>query len=220
MLNKAINILKGEVTIKACLLETLQCVEASNLAHIAHLTDKKYGYTVAHLLAFASPSSELREFKNLTGSGAFTNITVEDVLEFAMAGKKPLYISVALFNKERELLVQDHVKRGCWCPVGGMVNEGENILTAAMRELNEETLLDESDVSFINCSTYECETYVSKVMWYFHCSEKEPVNAETKKHREQKWCSIEELESMELNQTLAHIVESVGFMLTNIKKEK
>lgn len=61
-----------------------------------------------------------------------------------MVGKKPVIVvtvDVAIFNAERELLLQHRAKDGTWGLIGGFMELGEAVEDAARREVLEETEL-------------------------------------------------------------------------------
>ena len=95
------------------------------------------------------------------------------------------------------VLVQDHVKSGCWTIPVGKAEEGETPLEAISRELQEELGLRViKGVCLLDIEQY-CEVHgavVRQVVFDIEVSNiGEWVNREPEKHREVRWMVVGEL---------------------------
>lgn len=123
-----------------------------------------------------------------------------EVIVFKLIQKKPLFL----------LLKRQPDRGGFWQPVTGGVEKGEELLTSALREMEEETGIDHYVRVLENLHYFEFEAngghgwtkeYVYGVQ--VHEDAESVISGE---HSEQKWCFLEE--ALEL---LKYETNKVGF---------
>lgn len=97
------------------------------------------------------------------------------------------------------VLVQDHVKSGCWTIPVGKAEPGETYITTITRELKEEMDLDvKSGRSILEKEEYCVDALVQQVVFEITVSNlSELKNLEPEKHRELKWMTVKELAKKE-----------------------
>lgn len=97
----------------------------------------------------------------------------------------PCGVAMAIVNMKGELLVLDHVKHNKLSFPGGKVEQGETLLEAIMRELEEEVGITSVDI------LREQEVWIENPSMRFYVflgiTDQTPVNNEPHKHRSLQW---------------------------------
>ena len=111
----------------------------------------------------------------------------------------------AVLRKGEMVLVQDHVKSGCWTIPVGKAESGETYLEAITRELKEELNLNVQSGRLRLEKEQYCEGVGATVLHVVYDIEvsnlEELTNLEPEKHREVRWMSIGELKLKKLTDT-------------------
>lgn len=108
----------------------------------------------------------------------------------------------AVIRNRNLVLVQDHIKSGCWTIPVGKAEPGETYLAAITRELKEELNLEvKSGRSLIEKEQYckGVDAMVMQVVFEIEVRDiKEIKNLEPEKHRSIVWMKVEELKKTKL----------------------
>jgi len=107
-------------------------------------------------------------------------------------------VAAVIKNEAGEILMQEHVKYGCWTIPVGKVKEGQDIVDGLRQEIMEECGLEIIEFSEMTRQNflYEREGKKVKVAGYLFEITKyvgEPQNMEPLKHNQQLFLSIEEI---------------------------
>jgi ADP-ribose pyrophosphatase YjhB (NUDIX family) len=125
-------------------------------------------------------------------------------------------VSAVIKNSEGEILMQDHVKYGFWTIPVGKTKEGQNVIDAIKEEVFEECNLIVEELREMGFKDIEyiregkkmiVPAYVFEILKYSG----ELQNKEPKKHKEQKFMSIEEVKNLPyLSDSTIMFLESLG----------
>ena len=121
----------------------------------------------------------------------------------------PRVVTCLLVNIDGELLVlkrSDKVRtyKGLWGGIAGYIEEGEEAYETALKEMREETGLEEKDIEFIEkvnpvkfTDFYEGEKYDWEVFpFLFKYEKKDKIHIDWE-HSEYRWISPSEIEKMD-----------------------
>lgn len=123
-----------------------------------------------------------------------------------------LGVKVLVFNKNNQVLIlrrSSKVSRsGGWDFPGGGVDKGENPLSAATREIKEETALNVNEL-------YPVSTYLAKtdgeddlIIGYVAKTDNEQVKLVGWEHDDFKWVAIEELRKLDLPKEHTAVIDA------------
>lgn len=167
-----------------------------------------------------------REYNNLILSfqkGLYSEDKFHDLMK-AMTGSKTKYADILVFNQRGELLLlqrssTDPSNAMKWGVPGGHVDYGEDCLTAAKRELLEETGIKKSEY-LSQVGEYEDDKVHIK---YYRTYCQDPlILLDNEEHHDYKWIDVRDIDDYEMPfnmaQNLKKIINPIHEQVTKIKK--